>query len=81
MNDLKIREATVADIPQMCSIFQNDLGYTECTQEIVEKQFAGIDAGREAVFVAEVQLPSVQILCMAFLSSHILGYFEKSMSE
>ena len=35
MNDLKIREAAVADIPQMCSIFQNDLGYTECTQEIV----------------------------------------------
>ena len=55
MNDLKIREAAVADIPQMCSLFQNDLGYAECTQEIVEKQFAGIDAGREAVFVAEVQ--------------------------
>ena len=41
MNDLKIREAAVADIPQMCSLFQNDLGYAECTQEIVEKQFAG----------------------------------------
>ena len=55
MNDLKIREAAVLDIPQMCSLFQNDLGYAECTQEIVEKQFAGLHASREAVFVAEVQ--------------------------
>ena len=55
MNDLKIREAAVADLPQMCSLFQNDLGYAECTLEIVEKQFAGLDANREAVFVAEVQ--------------------------
>lgn len=55
MNDLKIREAAVSDIPQMCSLFQKDLGYAECTLEIVEKQFAGLDASREAVFVAEVQ--------------------------
>ena len=55
MNDLKIREATVADLPQMCNLFQKDLGYAECTLEIVEKQFAGLDAKREAVFVAEVQ--------------------------
>ena len=46
MNDLKIREAAVADLPQMCSLFQNDLGYAECTQEIVEKQFAGLDSNR-----------------------------------
>lgn len=55
MNDIIIRKAAVLDIPQMCSLFQNDLGYAECTQEIVEKQFAGLDASREAVFVAEVQ--------------------------
>lgn len=55
MNDIIIREATAADILQMCSLFQNDLGYAECTQEIVEKQFAGLDDSREAVFVAEVQ--------------------------
>ena len=55
MNDMIIREAIATDIPQMCSIFQKDLGYAECTQEIVEKKFAGLDAKREAVFVAEVQ--------------------------
>ena len=55
MNDMIIREARVADIPQMCSLFKNDLGYAECTQEIVENQFANLDAGREAVFVAEIQ--------------------------
>ena len=55
MNDLKIREATASDIPQMCNLFQKDLGYAECTLEIVEKQFAGLDAKREAVFVAEAQ--------------------------
>ena len=55
MNDIIIREASAADIPQMCSLFQNDLGYADCTQEIVENQFANLDAGREAVFVAEIQ--------------------------
>ena len=55
MNEMIIREAAASDIPQMCSIFQKDLGYAECTQEIVEKQFSGLDASREAVFVAEVQ--------------------------
>ena len=55
MNDIIIREARADDIPQMCSLFQNDLGYAECTQEIVKNQFANLDANREAVFVAEVQ--------------------------
>ena len=57
-----IRNAQTADILQMCSLFQNDLGYAECTQEIVEKQFAGLDDSREAVYVAEVQEKIVGVI-------------------
>lgn len=55
MQKVKIRQATTSDIPAMNELFQKDLGYAECTLEIVEKQFAGLDKSREAVFVAEVE--------------------------
>ena len=52
---IKIRQATASDIPAMNELFRKDLGYEECTLEIVEKQFAGLDNSREAVFVAEAE--------------------------
>ena len=52
---IKIRQATTSDIPAMNELFRKDLGYEECTLEIVEKQFAGLDNSREAVFVAEAE--------------------------
>ena len=52
MKKVKIRQATASDIPAMNELFRKDLGYEECTPEIVEKQFAGLDNSREAVFVA-----------------------------
>ena len=52
---VKIRQATTSDIPAMNELFRKDLGYEECTLEIVEKQFAGLDNSREAVFVAEAE--------------------------
>ena len=48
-----IRQATASDIPAMKELFRKDLGYADCSLEIVEKQFAGLDNSREAVFVAE----------------------------
>lgn len=53
MKKVKIRQATTSDIPAMNELFRKDLGYEECTLEIVEKQFAGVDNSREVVFVAE----------------------------
>ena len=55
MQKVKIRQATASDIPVMNELFQKDLGYEECTLEIVEKQFAGLDKSREVVFVAEAE--------------------------
>lgn len=52
---VKIRQAAASDIPAMNELFQKDLGYAECTLEIVEKQFAGLDNSREAVFIAEAE--------------------------
>ena len=52
---VKIRQATASDIPAMNELFCKDLGYEECTLEIVEKQFAGLDNSREAVFIAEAE--------------------------
>ena len=52
---VKIRHAAASDIPAMNELFQKDLGYAECTLEIVEKQFAGLDNSREAVFIAEAE--------------------------
>ena len=56
---VKIRHAAASDIPAMNELFQKDLGYAECTLEIVEKQFAGLDNSREAVFVAEAESTDV----------------------
>ena len=53
MQKVIIRQATASDIPAMNELFRNDLGYTECTLEIVKNQFAGLNLEREAVFVAE----------------------------
>jgi len=50
---VKIRQATAIDIPAMKELFRKDLGYADCSLEIVEKQFAGLNNSREAVFVAE----------------------------
>ena len=55
MKKVKIRQATASDIPAMNELFHKDLGYEECTPEIVEKQFAGLDNSREAVFIAEAE--------------------------
>lgn len=55
MQKIKIRHAAASDIPAMNELFQKDLGYAECTLEIVEKQFAGLDNSREAVFIAEAE--------------------------
>ena len=55
MKKVKIRQATASDIPAMNELFRKDLGYAECTLEIVEKQFTGLDNSREAVFVAEAE--------------------------
>lgn len=52
---VKIRQAAASDIPAMNELFRKDLGYEECTLEIVEKQFAGLDKSREVVFVAEAE--------------------------
>ena len=52
---VKIRQAAASDIPAMNELFQKDLGYAECTLEIVEKQFAVLDNSREAVFIAEAE--------------------------
>lgn len=52
---VKIRHAAASDIPAMNELFQKDLGYAECTLEIVEKQFAGLYNSREAVFIAEAE--------------------------
>lgn len=55
MKKVKIRQAAASDIPAMNELFRKDLGYEECTLEIVEKQFAGLDKSREVVFVAEAE--------------------------
>ncbi len=52
---VKIRQATTSDIPAMKELFRKDLGYADCSLEIVEKQFAGLDNSREVVFVAEAE--------------------------
>ncbi len=53
MQKVIIRQASTSDIPQMNELFRNDLGYTDCTLQVVENQFASLDLTHEAVFVAE----------------------------
>ena len=72
---VKIRQATASDIPAMNELFQKDLGYAECTLEIVEKQFAGLDNSREAVFVAEAEDDSSHIAGVIHVEKYNVLYF------
>lgn len=72
---VKIRQATTSDIPAMNELFRKDLGYEECTMEIVEKQFAGLDNSREAVFVAEAEDDSSHIAGVIHVEKYNVLYF------
>ena len=72
---VKIRQATTSDIPAMNELFRKDLGYAECTLEIVEKQFAGLDNSREAVFVAEAEDDSSHIAGVIHVEKYNVLYF------
>ena len=72
---IKIRQATASDIPAMNELFQKDLGYEECTLEIVEKQFAGLDKSREVVFVAEAEDDSSHIAGVIHVEKYNVLYF------
>lgn len=72
---VKIRQATASDIPAMNELFQKDLGYEECTLEIVEKQFAGLDNSREVVFVAEAEDDSSHIAGVIHVEKYNVLYF------
>lgn len=75
MKKVKIRQATTSDIPAMSELFRKDLGYEECTLEIVEKQFAGLDNSREAVFVAEAEDDSSHIAGVIHVEKYNVLYF------
>ena len=75
MSKVKIRQAIASDIPAMNELFRKDLGYEECTLEIVEKQFAGLDNSREAVFVAEAEDDSSHIAGVIHVEKYNVLYF------
>lgn len=75
MQKIKIRQATTSDIPAMNELFRKDLGYEECTLEIVEKQFAGLDKSREVVFVAEAEDDSSHIAGVIHVEKYNVLYF------
>ena len=75
MKKVKIRQATTSDIPAMNELFRKDLGYEECTLEIVEKQFAGLDTSREAVFIAEAEDDSSHIAGVIHVEKYNVLYF------
>ena len=75
MKKVKIRQATISDIPAMNELFRKDLGYAECRLEIVEKQFAGLDNSREAVFVAEAEDDSSHIAGVIHVEKYNVLYF------
>ena len=75
MSKVKIRQATASDIPAMNELFRKDLGYEECTLEIVEKQFTSLDNSREAVFVAEVGDYSGHIAGVIHVEKYNVLYF------
>ena len=75
MKKVKIRQATTSDIPAMNELFHKDLGYAECTLEIVENQFAGLDNSREAVFVAEAEDDSSHIAGVIHVEKYNVLYF------
>lgn len=72
---VKIRQATTSDIPAMNELFRKDLGYEECTMEIVENQFAGLDNSREAVFVAEAEDDFSHIAGVIHVEKYNVLYF------
>ena len=75
MKKVKIRQATISDIPAMNELFRKDLGYAECRLEIVENQFAGLDNSREAVFVAEAEDDSSHIAGVIHVEKYNVLYF------
>ena len=75
MKKVKIRQAIASDIPAMNELFRKDLGYAECRLEIVEKQFAGLDNSREAVFVAEAGDVSGHIAGVIHVEKYNVLYF------
>ncbi len=72
---VKIRQAAASDIPAMNELFRKDLGYEECTLEIVENQFAGLDNSREAVFVAEAEDDDNHIAGVIHVEKYNVLYF------
>lgn len=72
---VKIRQAAASDIPAMNELFRTDLGYEECTLEIVEKQFAGLDNSREAVFIAEAEDDDGHIAGVIHVEKYNVLYF------
>ncbi len=72
---VKIRQANTSDIPAMNELFRKDLGYAECTLEIVKNQFAGLDNSREAVFVAEAENDSNHIAGVIHVEKYNVLYF------
>lgn len=50
---MNVRVAEISDINRMAEIFNKDLGYPDCSEEIVKRQFLKIDKNREQVFVVE----------------------------
>ena len=75
MKKVKILQAAASDIPAMNELFRKDLGYEECRLEIVEKQFAGLDNSREAVFVAEAGDDSGHIAGVIHVEKYNVLYF------
>ena len=72
---VKIRQATASDIPAMKELFRKDLGYADCSLEIVEKQFAGLDNSREVVFVAEAEDEEGHIAGVIHVEKYNVLYF------
>lgn len=50
--NITIRLLKYEDCAQLSKIFQNELGYSNCSQKTVENGFNKLDGKREAVFVA-----------------------------
>ena len=72
---VKIRQAAASDIPAMKELFRKDLGYADCSLEIVEKQFAGLDNSREVVFVAEAEDEEGHIAGVIHVEKYNVLYF------
>lgn len=51
---MNVRKADINDAPAICKICAEDLGY-ECSEELVLNRLKNLDAGREAVLVAEIE--------------------------